>query len=226
MKTNKQHQFVSNENVSVRLFNNKFLDSLTRTHVAIPVTMFFLYAIGLIWWTKTATVLTNSQIVVLFFGGTLFFTLIEYIVHRYVYHIAPTTEGRKKFQWTMHGVHHDYPKDKQRLAMPPAWSVVVGTVLLGFFRLILGDFGFSFLAGFMVGYALYLLVHYAVHIFRMPSNSFKALWVNHAIHHYSEDEVMFGVSSPLWDYVFGTVPRKEKKREVQVNVEADAEKWL
>lgn len=226
MKTNKQHQFVSNENVSVKLFNNKFLDSLTRTHIAIPVTMFFLYAIGLVWWTKTATALGNGQIVALFFGGALFFTFVEYLVHRYVYHISPTTEERKKFQWTVHGVHHDYPKDKQRLAMPPAFSVVIGTVLLGLFRLVLGDFGFSFLAGFMVGYALYLLVHYSVHIFRMPSNRFKALWVNHAIHHYSEDEVMFGVSSPLWDYVFGSVPRKEKKREVQVNVEANAEKWL
>ncbi len=226
MKTAKQKQYVSNENVSVRLFHNKFLDSLTRTHIAIPVSMFFIYAGTLIWWTKVATLLTNWHIAGLFFGGILFFTFAEYLVHRYVYHIEPTTESRKKFQWTMHGVHHEYPKDKQRLAMPPALSVLIGTLLLGVFRLILGDYGFSFLAGFMVGYAMYLLVHYSVHIFKMPGNFFKALWVNHAIHHYSEDEVMFGVSSPLWDYIFGTVPRKEKKREVQVNVESDAERWL
>lgn len=226
MSTKKQKQFVSDENVSVQLFHNKFLDSLTRTHIAIPVTMFFLYAAGLIVWTKVATTLGNWHVAGLFFGGALFFTFVEYLVHRNVYHISTTTEARKKFQWKAHGVHHDYPKDKQRLAMPPVLSVIIGTMLLGLFRLLLGDFAFSFLAGFMVGYALYLLIHYSVHIFKMPGNTFKALWVNHAIHHYSEDEVMFGVTSPLWDYVFGTVPRKEKKREVKVNVEADAEKWL
>ncbi len=226
MKNARHSRPISNENISVKLFNNKFLDSLTRTHIAVPVTMFFLYAAGLIWWTKVATDLTNWQIAGLFLGGTVFFTFAEYLVHRYVYHIDPSTEARKKFQWTMHGVHHEYPKDKQRLAMPPALSVVVGTLLLGLFRLILGDLGFSFLAGFMVGYAFYLLIHYSVHIFSMPKNFFRALWVNHAIHHYSEEEVMFGVSSPLWDYIFGTIPSKEKKQDIGVNVKSNAEQWL
>lgn len=216
----------ANEHESVALFRNKFLDSLTRSHIAVPVSIFFLYAAGLLWWTKAATQLTNVQIALLFFGGTLFFTLVEYLVHRHVYHIAPSTEKRKKFQYTMHGVHHEHPKDKSRLALPPVLSVFIGTLLLGLFRLVLGQYGFSFLAGFMVGYALYLLIHYSIHIFKMPKNFFRALWINHAIHHYSEDDVMFGVSSPLWDYVFGTVPRREKKQEVQVNVAGQEEKWL
>jgi sterol desaturase/sphingolipid hydroxylase (fatty acid hydroxylase superfamily) len=225
MKNTNQKTFVSNEDVSVRLFNNRFLDSLTRTHIAVPVSLFFLYAAGLIVWTKMATTLNNLQIVGLFAGGLLFFTLVEYLVHRYVYHIEPTTESRRKFQWTMHGVHHAYPKDKSRLAMPPVLSVVIGTVLLGLFRLVLGQYAFSFLAGFMVGYALYLVVHYSVHIFKMPKNALRMLWINHAIHHYSEDDVMFGVSSPLWDYVFGTVPNQQRRASVRVVVQ-DAEKYL
>ncbi len=225
MKDAKQKPFVSNEDVSVRLFNNEFLDSLTRTHIAVPVSLFFLYATGLIWWTKVATTLSNVQIVGLFAGGLIFFTLVEYLVHRYVYHIEPTTESRRKLQWTMHGVHHAYPKDKSRLAMPPVLSIVIGTVLLGLFRLVLGQYAFSFLAGFMVGYALYLVVHYSVHIFKMPKNVLRMLWINHAIHHYSKDDVMFGVSSPLWDYVFGTVPNQQKRTSIRVVVE-DAEKYL
>ncbi|MCS6928797.1 MAG: sterol desaturase family protein [Saprospiraceae bacterium] len=225
MKDSKQKSFISDENVSVRLFNNDFLDRLTRTHIAVPVTLFFLYAAGLIWWTKKATALSNLQIAGLFIGGMLFFTLVEYLVHRYVYHIEPTTERRRKFQWTMHGVHHAYPKDKSRLAMPPVLSVVIGTVLLGLFRLLMGQYAFSFLAGFMVGYALYLVVHYCVHIFKMPKHALRVLWINHAIHHYSQDDVMFGVSSPLWDYVFGTVPSRKKRENLRVVVE-DAERYL
>ncbi len=225
MKNSKHRAFVSNEDVSVRIFHHPFLDRLTRTHIAVPVSLFFAYAAGLIVWTKVSTQLSNLQIAGLFFGGVLFFTLVEYLVHRYVYHIEPTTEARRKFQWTMHGVHHDYPKDKSRLAMPPVLSVAIGTLLLGVFRLVLGQYGFSFLAGFMVGYALYLLVHYSVHIFKMPKNALRVLWVNHAIHHYSRDDVMFGVSSPLWDYVFGTVPDRKKRRLIQ-EVKDNAEQYL
>lgn len=211
--------YISNENISMPIFQNKWLDKLTRSHIAVPVSLFFLYAIGLLYYTKVATALTNWQVVGLFFGGTLFFTFVEYAVHRWGYHPGEhASESRQQFCYTVHGIHHDYPKDKQRLAMPPAASILIGTLLLVLFRLLLGDAAFAFLAGFMVGYALYLLVHYSVHIFRAPKNALKVLWVNHAIHHYSPEEISFGVSSPLWDHVFGTLPKKERKRSVEVKV--------
>ncbi len=48
-----------------------------------------------------------------------------------------------------------------------------------------------------------------VHAFQPPKNSLKLLWLNHSIHHYKEDEhILYGVSSPVWDYVFGSVPKK------------------
>ncbi len=214
----KQKKFVSNENVSPSLFENKWLDRLTRTHVAIPVTMFFLYALGLIYYSKIATALSNWQIAGLFFGGWFLFTFAEYMFHRYLYHIEPTTEFRKNFSYKAHGVHHDYPKDKQRLAMPPWLSVLIGTFLLFVFELVLSSYSFATLAGFMTGYAFYLLVHYTVHIFRPPNNFLKELWVNHAIHHYKDNTIMFGVSSPIWDYVFGTLPKdKGMKRTVEVS---------
>ncbi len=220
MAYNGKSGYVSNENTSVPLFKNKWLDKLTRSHISIPVTMFFLYAIGLLYYTKTATELSNLQVVALFFGGIFFFTFTEYVVHRWAYHPGEhASEARQKFCYTVHGVHHDYPKDKSRLAMPPVPALLAATLLLIIFRTILGKFAFAFLAGFMVGYAFYLLIHYCVHIFRAPNNFLKALWVNHAIHHYSEDEILFGVSSPLWDYVFGTTAKNEKKKSsVEVKV--------
>jgi len=218
MDTSKKKKgFTSNENVSPPLFDNKFVDMFTRTHIAIPVSMFFLYAIGLIYWTTRVTELTAWQIAALFFLGWLFFTWVEYQVHRRVYHMPATTERGKEISYKMHGVHHDYPKDKQRLAMPPLLSIVVGTLLLLLFKLLLDQYSFSFLAGFMTGYASYLLVHYSVHIFRPPNNLFKALWTNHAIHHYGDEHILFGVSSPIWDHVFGTLPpKKQQKGKMQV----------
>jgi sterol desaturase/sphingolipid hydroxylase (fatty acid hydroxylase superfamily) len=63
--------------------------------------------------------------------------------------------------------------------------------------------------GFLVGYAGYLGVHYVVHVYNPPKNFLKVLWVHHAIHHYKDPDSAFGVSSPLWDYLLGTLPKKE-----------------
>ncbi len=212
----RNQNFITNDNESPAIFRNKWLDKLTRTHISIPVGLFFLYAIALIYYTKVATDLTNIQVVLLFFGGWFLFTFAEYTVHRGVYHMEPNSQWRKKVAYTMHGIHHDYPKDKQRIAMPPVLSVIVGTLLLIIFRIILDKYSFATLAGFLTGYAFYLLIHYAVHIFRAPNNAFKALWTNHAIHHYQNSDILFGVSSPIWDYVFGTLPEKKGAHGVEV----------
>jgi sterol desaturase/sphingolipid hydroxylase (fatty acid hydroxylase superfamily) len=121
------------------------------------------------------------------------------------------TQWREKLQYTIHGVHHEFPKDKERLAMPPLLSITISTLLLLGFRLILGDLVFSFLPGFLVGYAYYLSVHYIVHVYQPPKNMFKALWVNHSVHHYKHGEYVFGVSSPVWDYIYGTMRDKQGK---------------
>jgi len=140
--------------------------------------------------------------------GAITFTWVEYLIHRYIFHMSTETEKRAKLQYTIHGVHHEYPKDKERLAMPPVLSITLATMLLVLFRLILGDLVFSFLPGFIVGYAYYLSIHYMVHAYQPPKNFLKILWVNHSIHHYKDGAEVFGVSSPLWDYIYGTMPKK------------------
>lgn len=194
-----------------KLFDNPILERLTRTHIAVPLTIFFTYATGLLYWSATTTSLSVGLTTLLFFLGWLSFSLVEYSTHRFVFHMATYTRFREKMQYTLHGVHHEFPKDKDRLAMPPLLSVTIATILLLLFRVVMGDMVFAFLPGFLVGYASYLAVHYMVHAFPPPKNFFKALWVNHGIHHYKDGEVVFGVSSPLWDYIFGTMTQKEKK---------------
>jgi sterol desaturase/sphingolipid hydroxylase (fatty acid hydroxylase superfamily) len=194
-----------------RLFLNPILERLTRSHISVPVSLFGLYAIGLLFWSVNNTAISVGITVALFLGGWLVYSWVEYLVHRYVFHIPITTEARKKFQYTMHGVHHHHPKDKDRIAMPPLLSITLATVLLIVFRFILGDFAFAFTGGFLVGYGSYLLVHYLVHIHRPPKNMFRILWINHSIHHYKDGEIIFGVSTPLWDYIYGTMGRRGEK---------------
>ena len=189
---------------SGRIFDQPWLEKLTRTHVAVPVTIFFIYSGALLWWSITHTAIPGWQTTGLFLIGLFVFTWVEYNVHRFLFHIPTTTPARTRFQYIMHGVHHEYPKDKDRIAMPPLLSISISTGLLLVMRLVLGDYTFSSLAGFLVGYAAYLSVHYIIHVYTPPKNFLKVLWKNHVKHHYKDGDIAFGVTSPLWDYVYGT----------------------
>ncbi|MDZ4715287.1 MAG: sterol desaturase family protein [Cytophagales bacterium] len=188
-----------------KLFQNPILEKLSRTHISVPLIIFFLYSSGLLYWSVTHTALSAGMTVAMFTLGMLCFTWVEYNVHRYVFHMSPTTQQKADMQYTMHGVHHEFPKDKTRLAMPPILSITLSTLLLLLFRMVLGDLVFSFLPGFLCGYAAYLAVHYMVHAYQPPRNFLKMLWVNHAVHHYKNGVGVYGVSSPLWDYIYGTM---------------------
>jgi sterol desaturase/sphingolipid hydroxylase (fatty acid hydroxylase superfamily) len=191
---------------SPKVFKNPVLEKLSRTHIAVPLTIFSIYAVGLLYWSFNHNFLNIGETIAVFLLGTLSFTFIEYLIHRYLFHLPPTSETRKKIAYAIHGVHHDYPKDKDRLAMPPVVSIVLATALLLLFKMIIGNIAFAFTAGFVVGYSGYLFVHYIVHAFKVPKNMFKVLWVHHGIHHYKSPDKAFGVSSPLWDHVFRTMP--------------------
>jgi sterol desaturase/sphingolipid hydroxylase (fatty acid hydroxylase superfamily) len=197
---------------SKQLFDNPILEKLTHTHIAIPVTMFLVSGAILGYYAFTHTNLEKWVIGSLFISGMIIFTFVEYWVHRSVYHIEPTTEARAKFQYVAHGVHHEYPKDKTRLAMPPIIAAVVAITLFTVFFILMGESAYAFFPGFIWGYAAYLLVHYAVHAYNPPKNFMKQLWVNHAVHHYKHGNAVFGVSSPLWDYVFGTMATMDKAK--------------
>lgn len=200
---------------SKQLFQNPILEKLSRTHIAVPLTVFTLYAAALLYWSVRNNLLSPLITVLLFVAGMLFFTWVEYNIHRYVFHMGTKTPMREKIQYVIHGVHHEYPKDKERLAMPPLLSITIGTILLFLFRLVLGDFVFAFLPGFLVGYALYLAVHYSVHACAPPKNFLRYWWINHSMHHYKDGAVDFGVSSPLWDFVYGTSTLRLKSRSVK-----------
>jgi sterol desaturase/sphingolipid hydroxylase (fatty acid hydroxylase superfamily) len=201
--------FIPKNKGTKQLFSNPVLERLTRTHIAVPLVIFFIYSVSLLYWNVTHTSLSLLTSLGMFVLGALAFSWVEYMVHRHVFHMKTYTDIRAKLQYTMHGVHHEFPKDKDRLAMPPLLSVTISTILLLLFKVILGDLVFSFLPGFLVGYAAYLSIHYMVHAYQPPKNFLKALWVNHGVHHYKDGEIVFGVSSPLWDYIYGTM--REKK---------------
>jgi len=200
-----------NHKGSAQLFKNPVLEKMTRTHIAIPISIFLLIAVGLIYYGITHGFISILEAIGFFFLGWFIFTLIEYLAHRYVFHMDTDTPFKARLQYLFHGNHHEFPKDKDRLAMPPIVSILYASAFFFIFKIIFGTFVFGVVAGLLFGYAMYLLVHYVVHAYPPPKNFLKELWINHSIHHYKDPEAAFGVSSPLWDYILGTMPKRAKK---------------
>jgi 4-hydroxysphinganine ceramide fatty acyl 2-hydroxylase len=194
---------------SAHMFSNPMIERMSRTHISIPITMFLVLACISYYVGYTETKISIGTGLLISLGGLVFFTFVEYMMHKYFFHMDHDTPLKDKIQYSVHGVHHDYPKDKDRLAMPPFVSAAYSVILYLIFTLIMGEFAYYFLPGFLIGYAGYLSVHFIVHAYQPPKNFLKALWVNHAIHHYKNPDSSFGVSTPLWDYILGTMPKKD-----------------
>ncbi len=198
---------------SGRIFKSPVLEALTRTHIAIPLTLFYGSGAGAVLYGILKLQLDVAGSIGLFLVGAFLFTLVEYLVHRYFYHMEAGSPRKARIQYIFHGIHHDHPRDKKRLALPPVMTVVVAAMFLGLFRLLLGPYGWAFGGGFMVGYATYLLTHYAIHIHRPPKNFLSVIWKHHNMHHFADPDGAFGVSSPFWDHVFGTMPRDRHSKQ-------------
>ena len=191
-------------------FDNPILERLTRTTTAVPVTIFLSFSAFLMVWGFLHSQHSALTQILVFVAGLLLFTLVEYMVHRHVFHMITNTRFREKVQYAFHGVHHEFPKDTSRLAMPPLFSIVIVTVLFFSLRALMGDHIFGFLPGFITGYSLYLIVHYVVHAYQPPKNFLRALWINHG---YITTKIMKEplVYHPLCGTIFsGLLPKNQK----------------
>jgi sterol desaturase/sphingolipid hydroxylase (fatty acid hydroxylase superfamily) len=141
-------------------------------------------------------------------GGWLAWTLTEYWLHRTFFHWVPNTSWGARMHFFVHGVHHDWPDDRYRLVMPPAVSGILFVLFMAIFYAVLGGvWMFPFYSGFVFGYTVYDCTHYATHHFKPRSARlkwFKRLASHHMNHHFQHKPRKYGVSTTLWDHVFGT----------------------
>lgn len=202
-----------------KLFKNQYLEYLTKTHPLVIWGMYLPVLILLPYYSAASIGFSALRVALTFLGGMFFWSLFEYIMHRFVFHYVAETERGKRINYVLHGNHHEYPRDKERLFMPAAPSLIIASTLFLLMYLVLNKNVFAFFPGFMLGYLIYGSMHYAIHAWNPPFRWMKGLWRNHHLHHYKQDHRGFGVSSTLWDHVFGTMfdlkNEKEDKQKVQ-----------
>ncbi|MEA2419788.1 MAG: dihydroceramide fatty acyl 2-hydroxylase [Thermoleophilaceae bacterium] len=189
------------------MFDSDLLDRLSRVHPTVPPLIFLPTSVVL--FVVGAKHVPTGETVGLVAAGWLFWTLMEYWIHRLVFHFEPESGPGARFHWIIHGVHHDHPNDPLRLVMPPSVSVPLAAGFYGLFVLVMGtDAANVFAAGFLLGYLVYDMTHYYLHHFTPKSHFGKAMRELHMRHHFQDDTRGFGISAPFWDYVFGTPLRR------------------
>jgi sterol desaturase/sphingolipid hydroxylase (fatty acid hydroxylase superfamily) len=214
------HVPINTSKEPIRLFQNNFLEFFT--HIS-PITVVIIWlpvALGCL----IAAILRHpggtpiTYIPAGFLSGLFLWTLAEYLLHRFVFHFPPRTPGQERITFLFHGIHHAQPQVKTRLVMPPVVSIPLALLFYGLFTLILGTllgkphWVWPLFSGYTTGYLIYDLTHYASHHFKMKGGYAEFIKRYHYAHHYRTPNARFGVSSPLWDYVFGTYPRKSLEK--------------
>jgi sterol desaturase/sphingolipid hydroxylase (fatty acid hydroxylase superfamily) len=191
---------------SIRIFKNPILESFTHVHPIVPLVLWAPVILFLFYRGATVKHVSPIQFSYLLICGLLLWTITEYVLHRYVFHWNSKSRAGKYFVFLFHGLHHDDPQDPTRLVMPPVPAILIVSLLWGLFSLIFpAQFLEVIMAYFLIGYLCYDYIHYATHHFAMTSTIGRYLRKYHLQHHYSGEASKYGVSSPLWDYIFGTV---------------------
>ena len=196
---------------SPQLFESEFLNFFSRVHPAIPAVI-FIPVIFAMEWLAIGDDLAIWKLALLTIGGVGIWTLTEYWLHRLVFHWEPDNAFGRRMHFIIHGIHHDHPNDKLRLVMPPAVSIPLAALFYFGFTLVFGTpEAYPLFGGFIAGYLIYDYTHYYVHHFVPKSQLGKKLREAHMRHHFQDHRFGFGVSSPLWDVVFRTLPRIRRR---------------
>lgn len=153
---------------------------------------------------------TIAQLAAVMGMGVVVWTIFEYFFHRFLFHIdrlLPDNSTAMTAHFLLHGIHHFLPMDRERLVMPPVLAAsLIGAVYLLARHVVMLPKSLlkGIFSGGILGYVAYDLLHYYSH-HGVPVFWFLR-WLKryHLEHHYFHPERGFGVSSPLWDWVFGT----------------------
>ncbi|MCO5593641.1 hypothetical protein L7F22_047656 [Adiantum nelumboides] len=189
-----------------RFFESNFCEFFTRT---------VWWIIPLVWlpvvaWNQVLSVqrgMSPQEAATLMFVGVFVWTLMEYSLHRFLFHIKTSSYWGNTLHYLLHGCHHKHPMDGYRLVFPP-----VATALLAvpFWLLVRVLFPYNAVpaafGGGLLGYVMYDVTHYYLHHGNAFNEATRKLKKYHLNHHFREQTNSFGITSSLWDWVFGTLP--------------------
>ena len=199
-------------NRPARFFVSEYLEIFTRTpwwFIPLfwgPVSL----ALGRHGITQLVTVVPHPVLAFMWIFGFFAWSLIEYCFHRFIFHVdgwLPNNGAFFTVHFLFHGVHHFLPMDKYRLVMPPVMFGTFAGSVFGLLSFMIPRYPLLVMfSGAMVGYISYDLMHYFFHHGTpSPIGHVQRMKTYHMDHHYVNENLGFGVTTKIWDRVFGTL---------------------
>lgn len=169
-----------------------------------PFFIFIPLVVAMAAWAVTHSALGLGHLSILAFTGLGAWTFLEWLLHRAM-HIDTGIGFIERLQDTAHLRHHREPDDLEHSVVRLRASIPITLLLLGVARLTLGqlDQAFAVISGLLIGYLFYEAVHLSAHAAH-PLPGLRSLQRMHLRHHFGSNDRAFGVTSPLWDWIFGT----------------------
>jgi 4-hydroxysphinganine ceramide fatty acyl 2-hydroxylase len=190
------------------LFETPALEFFTKTPwyaipiIWIPVVLYLMY------YAFRYNGVSLPQIALCYGIGVFLWTLVEYFLHRCVFHIdekLPDNRYAFVLHYALHGIHHAFPMDPNRLVFPPLAAVPIFYMFIKTYSYVFEEFGMAFLSGSITGYIMYDMTHYFIHHVSPKFKYYNWLKKYHIFHHYKDPHRGYGVSQHIWDKVFDTV---------------------
>jgi sterol desaturase/sphingolipid hydroxylase (fatty acid hydroxylase superfamily) len=190
---------------SLRMFRSNFMESLSHIPWWLVLAVWAPVIVALTVLSVAWQRLTPGDAALTVLAGFFGWTLMEYVLHRFLFHWRPKSAFGRQFHFVSHGIHHLDPWDATRLVFPPLGTLVVILPIFGLLWLAfpLGT-TMALVAGLLAGYLLYDMTHFHVHHRKPRTRWGRFLKAWHLEHHHKQPNAMWGVSSPLWDVVFRT----------------------
>ena len=215
-------------NRKIKMFDNNFVEFFSNTWwYIIPVVWLPVVVISaVIGYHELASKMLTSQdnntqfinfnallaLSLYFFAGIFIWTLLEYILHRYIFHLEPSGDSpiQITFHFFFHGLHHKVPFDEGRLVFPPVMAAVFAAIFWYSLSVNLVDgVRTAVFSGGIAGYICYDMIHYYIHHGNPTKGSYLHDMRSHHVRHHFEDPTKgFGISTKFWDIIFDSGKRK------------------
>ena len=170
----------------------------------------FIFYIAVLSFMQLAVVRSNGSSLPsaasLFVAGLLTWGLYEYATHRWVLHREPKVEGFNLPGNLTHLRHHADPNSLQRLNVQLSESIPVCVVYYLLAWAVTGSWQAAthLFTGLIAGYFFYEYLDFQAHHGTSRGRLTRYFRKYHLQHHHYDATVRFGVTSPLFDYLFGT----------------------
>ncbi len=197
-----------------RMFESNFFEFFSKVHPAAPFVLWVPVVLAIPIYALSNGICTPLGLLGFGIFGFLSWQMTEYFAHKKLFHWLGIGPVSRRFHDIVHGFHHRYPDDAQRLVMPLAVSISIAAIVAALLSLLdRPSFSWPWFTGFLAGYLFYDFMHWSTHFRKPLTNWGRAMRAHHMAHHFADIDTNYGISHRWMDRWLGTEGKARRQEE-------------